>query len=107
MVASLGPLLETVIEYVTVSPSVGVELSTDFIVTKFAALTTINSSKSSKVIFVSSWSCELLIVFFKIWPTVPKSTVTVIKILSVWPAIKFGIDHIDPFQLPVVGSADT
>ena len=52
-VALLGPLLVTLIVYLTASPSFGVELLTVLVVTKFALVTVTVASKSSAVRFES------------------------------------------------------
>ena len=103
LVALLFPLFVTAIEYVMVSPSLGVDISTDFTVTKSDEEITMISSESSAVALVSNWSWVLLMVFVKLWPAVPTSTFAVNNKVDVTPEFKEFIVQLGLFQIPFEG----
>ena len=91
-VASFTPWLFTRIEYVTISPSLGVVLSTDICVTSSELATVNEASKSSPLVIKSVWSAVALEVTFTIdEPEVPALTVALIFKLIVAPLAKLPI----------------
>ena len=88
------------------SPTNGTELFTVLMVLRSEELTMIVSSRSSRVWFVSSWSWVLLIVFVKVCPAVPLSTLATKTRDSESPAGKLFIAHEGEIHNPVEGKPD-
>ena len=89
-----GPLLTTVYVYVTSSPSFGVVLFTNKVVTNFASSTVILADKISPVVSKSTTSPEAaLIVFVIVFPPSFTSTVALISRVAVAPFVKVPIVH--------------